>query len=67
MSSVAGPDHPADRAQRGRLAGAVGAQDGGDAALLHREAHAVEHVGPAVAGVELVGLQQGRHQRSLPR
>jgi hypothetical protein len=35
------------RAQRGRLARAVGAEHGGDAALLEREVDAVQHlVGP---------------------
>ena len=45
-------DHAADGAQRGRLAGAVGAEQRGDAALRHREVDAVQHRGLAVAGVQ---------------
>ena len=45
--------HAADRAQGRGLARAVGAEQGGDAALLDREVDAVQHRGCAVAGCEL--------------
>src|SRR5205085_809764 len=54
-------DHAADGTQRCRLAGAVRAQDGGDAALAHVEVHAVQHARGAVLRVQVAHLQDGRH------
>ena len=58
--------HAADRAQRGGLAGAVGAEDGGDAARLHREARAPCRtlVQPYWAS-RSCDLEQGGHQARL--
>ena len=44
-------DHPADGPQRGGLAGAVGAEDDDDLALVDREVDAVQHLHRAVAAV----------------
>ena len=49
---AAGPDHAAQRAQRGGLAGAVGAEQGDDAALVEREIEPVQGVVLPVQGVE---------------
>ena len=58
-----GTDHAADRAQGGGLAGAVGAQQRGHAALADREIDAVEDFGFAIGGVEALGLEQVAHAR----
>ena len=42
---AAGADHAAERAQRRGLAGAVGAEQGRDAAFLQTEIEAVQHLG----------------------
>ena len=54
---------PGDRAQRGRLAGAVGADQRHDLALLHRQRDALERLDVAVVGVDVLDLEQ-RHQLS---
>ena len=53
--------HAADRAQRGGLARAVGAEDRGDAAGLDGEAQAVEDLGGSVLGLQVLGLEQRGH------
>ena len=58
-------DQAADRAQRRGLAGAVGAEQRGHAALANREIDAVENLGFAVGGVEALGLKQVGHARVL--
>ena len=55
--------HAADRPQRRRLAGAVGAQQRGHAALRDREIDAVQHPRLAVPGVQAL-LQQSLKQRA---
>ncbi len=59
-------DGAGDGAQRRRLAGAVGAEDGDDLALADLEADAVERLDGPVAGLDLVQLEQ-RAQRSRSR
>ena len=66
LDAAAGLDHLAQRAQRGRLAGAVGAEDGGDVAGLEREVHVVQHLRRAVRRAQLVHFQELRHWRGLP-
>ena len=61
-----GADQAADRAQCGGLAGAVGAQQRGHAALANREIDAVEDPGLAICGVEALGLEQVGHARVQP-
>src|SRR5256886_9969448 len=56
-------DHAAHRAQRRRLARAVGAENRGDAALLDGEVDAVQHLRPAILRLEPARLEQ-RHQRA---
>ena len=46
---TAGAHHAADRPQRGRLAGAVRAEQRGDAALFHREVDAMQNARLAIA------------------
>ncbi len=58
--AAAGAHHLADGAQRGRLAGAVGAEDGGDAAGLEPEVDAVQHLRRAVGGVQARSPPAGR-------
>jgi hypothetical protein len=53
-----GLHHRAHRAQRGRLAGAVGAEERGNAPLLEREVEAVEHAGVPVGGAQVLDLKQ---------
>ena len=55
-----------DRAQQGRLAGAIGAEQGDDFARIHVQVDAVQHVNLAVAGLERGDGEQrfshrGRH------
>ena len=64
------PDHRAQRAQRRRLAGAVGAEQGRDRALGHAEADAVQHARQAVAGVQVDDVEQhvgARRHGAAPR
>ena len=65
-----GRDHPADGPQRGGLAGAVGAEDHDDLALVDGEVDAVQHLDRAVAGVQTRAARAGsstRRTRSLGR
>jgi hypothetical protein len=50
-------DHAGDGPQRGGLAGAVGAQDGGDSAFLDGEVQSVKHLGTSVRALEVPGFQ----------
>ena len=61
--------HAADRAQGRGLAGAVGAEDGGDPARLHREADAVQDPGRAVLRLQVLDLEDSgpASASSLPR
>jgi hypothetical protein len=61
-----GAHHVADGAERRRLAGAVGAQQGGDAAGLDREADVVQRLGLAVERLERLHFQQRGHHE-VPR
>src|SRR5262249_11780263 len=56
-----------DRAQRGRLARAVRTEHGDDVALLDGERDAVQRADVAVARVDVLELEQGRHQAGAPR
>jgi hypothetical protein len=57
--------HRAQRAQRRRLAGAVGAKQRRDRPLVDREREAVQHPGRAVARVQVAHLEQRcRHPRA---
>ena len=60
-------DHGAERAQDRRLAGAVGAEQRGHAAVLDLEIEPVQRLRRAVEGLEALGLQDRRAQRALPR
>ncbi len=62
-----GRNEPRDRAEHGRLAGAVPAEDGDDLALADRERDTVERLHRAVAGLDALELEQGRHQSATPR
>jgi hypothetical protein len=59
--------HAADRAQRRGLAGAIGAEDGGDAAFVDREVDAVQHLGLRIECAQIAGFEQRRHQWAVPR
>ena len=61
-----GSDHVADRPQRGRLAGAVGAQQGRDATGGNVEGDIVERLRLAVEGLESLNLEKRRHYE-VPR
>jgi hypothetical protein len=58
--------HVADRPERRRLARAVGAQQGGDAAFGDVEAHVVERLGLAVKGLQSLHFEQRQHHE-VPR
>ena len=60
-----GAHHAAERAQRGGLARAVGAEQRGDAALLQREADAVQGLRLSVVGLETFDFEQ-RHRLQAP-
>jgi len=62
-----GLHHGAERAQRSRLAGAVGAEQGGDRSFLEAEADAVKHPGRAVGRVQVGDFEQRRHYCAVPR
>ena len=57
--------HAGERADQRRLAGAIGADDGDDGALLDVERHAVERLGVAVEHIEIFDAQH--HTASAPR
>ena len=65
--SPRGLHHAANRAQRSRLAGAVGAEQRRDRALLEDEVDAVQHPRRPVGGVQLGDFQQRRHQALVPK
>ncbi len=52
--------HAGDRAQGRGLAGAIGAENGGNAARFEREIDAVQNAGIAVEGLQILRLHQGR-------
>jgi hypothetical protein len=58
---AAAAHEPAHRAEQGRLTGAVGTQDRGDAAFRHREADAAQDIRRTVAGMQILDLEQGAH------
>src|SRR4029079_1010079 len=60
------PHRARDRAERRRLAGAVGAEHGDDRALLDRERDPVQHVDGAVARLDVLELEECRHAASSP-
>ena len=64
--AAGGAHHVADRAQRRGLAGAVGAEQGGDGALVEREFEAVQRLHLAVIGTKILDREQ-RHASLLPR
>ncbi len=59
--------HVADRAQRGGLAGAVGAQQRGQRALVEGEGQAMERLDLTVVGAQVLDVEQCRHWSLLPR
>mmetsp|Transcript_5849 Transcript_5849/g.22958 ORF Transcript_5849/g.22958 Transcript_5849/m.22958 type:complete len:216 (-) Transcript_5849:50-697(-) len=59
-------DQAHQRAEQRALAGAVGADDRDDAVLGHRKAQAVQHLGAAIAGVQVDHLEERGHS-SAPR
>ena len=61
------PDHAAEGAERRRLAGAVGAEEGRDAAFGEAELEPVQGLGLAVKGLEALDVEQRRHLRPVPR
>src|SRR2546428_623634 len=60
------PDHAAHRAQRRRLTGPVGAEDRRNPAVLDGEPDPVQHLGPAVPGLEVRDLQERHQTASAP-
>ena len=56
--AVVGLDHPADGPQQGRLAGAVGADEGDDLPLADLDGHVGQHNDAVVAHAELAHGQQ---------
>ena len=62
--AAVGLDDPRDGAQQRRLAGAVGAEQGDDLALVHLEVDVEQHLHAAVADVEVADEEQLRP--SLP-
>ena len=63
IEPVRGGVEAGDRAQRRRLAGAVGADQRDDLALLDRQRDALERLDVAVVGVDVLDLEQ-RHRLS---
>ena len=59
--------HVADRAQRGGLAGAVGAEQRGQAAFVEGEFEAVKRLDLAVIGREIPDVEHRGHWSLLPR
>ena len=62
---AARPQQPADGVQRGRLAGAVGADERDDLALVDGQGDALQGVDVAVVGVEVGDLEQRHGQASV--
>jgi len=58
-----GPDQPADGPKRRGLAGAVAADEGHDLALVHAQRDIAQGVDVPVEDIDLVHLEQCRHQR----
>jgi hypothetical protein len=59
---VVGAEKAGDRAQRGRLAGPVGAEERYDRARRHRERHALDRRRDVVVDdLEVLHLEEGRH------
>ena len=54
-------DAAGDGAQRRRLPGAVGSEDGGDLSLLDAERDAVQRLYRSVPGCDAFELEEGRH------
>ncbi len=72
IGSPSNNDHPGrgldgarDRAQKRRLAGAVGADDGDRLALLDGDVDLEQRLEVAVEGRQVLGLQQ-RHDTGMP-
>src|SRR5207302_474373 len=59
--------HVADRAKRGGLAGAVGAEQGGEAAFVEGEVQSVKRLDLAVIGAQILDVEHRRHWSLLPR
>src|SRR5439155_7081086 len=59
--------HVADRAQGGGLAGAVGAQQGGETTFVKGKAQAVQRLDLAVIGAEILDVEHRGHWSLLPR
>src|SRR3546814_5080610 len=64
---ASGTDHAADGAQRRRLAGAVGTQNGGDRALVEVEIEPVQRPRLAVPGFEAADFEKHGNLPSVPR
>src|SRR4029079_7656638 len=56
---------PGDGPERGRLAGAVGADERDDLSLVDRQGHAAQRVDRPVVRVDVVQLEEG-HRSRLP-
>src|ERR1700682_3179918 len=56
-------DQAAQHPERGRLAGAVGAEESKDLAAAHLEAHAIHRADDAEALDELPGLDRNHHRQ----
>ena len=59
--------HVADRAQGGGLAGAVGAEQRGQAAFVEGKLEAVKRLDLAVIGAQILDVEHRRHWSLLPR
>ena len=55
--AAGGADGAGQRAERGGLAGTVGAEDGDNLALFHLEADVVEHRCALIAGLQVFCLE----------
>src|SRR5450631_1596187 len=59
--------HVADRAQRGGLAGAVGAEQRGQASFIEGELKTVKRLNLTVIGPEIPDVEHRGHESLLPR
>ena len=66
-ASGAGADQPRDGLEQSRLAGAVGADQGDDLALVDRQLDAAKHLNLTVAGMQVVDGEQAHSVSSSPR
>ena len=66
LDRAAPPNGAGDGAQRRRLPGAVGAEQGDHLPLLHGQRHPVQGLDRSVPRVHVAECEQGRHRRPYP-